>query len=250
MGFPTETPEETKQTRDFLLQAVRQHPYVTVSANTFHLMRGSNIFAEPNRYGITEVYAEGDIALVLQFREPVRDAHCSGPHEAAREVFRAQYLPDVDDAESAQAFWHFVDQTGIFYLQKVLLARNPYHDLATSRIVPPDYLERYYTFDNLAVMSSGRQNGSVVVFSWITNNYVRIPDAIIPFVVHSHESRTIQENLSEFVPTTLFSMGKKVVRSLIAAGGLSPASGKTPMDDREEAIVDGGVQDIVVAMEG
>jgi hypothetical protein len=171
MGFPTETAEEIAQTRDFLIENIRRYRYLTVSANRFYLMRGSGIAEDPGAFGIEHVVDPGDVALVLEFAEPQRDRNRALVERSVREVFQAEFLPDLDEPETAEALWHFIDQTGIFYLQKVEHLKNPFHALAEARSVepPPDYVERRYETSHLFWVGG-------LVCDWVTLNYHAVPE--------------------------------------------------------------------------
>jgi hypothetical protein len=171
MGFPTETAEEIRQTRDFLIENIRRYRYLTVSANRFYLMRGSGIADAPGAFGIERVIDPGDVALALEFVEPERERNRDLVERCVREVFQAEFLPDLDEPETAEALWHFIDQTGIFYLQKVEHLKNPFHVLAEARSVepPPDYTERRYETSHLFWVGD-------LVCDWITLNYHEVPD--------------------------------------------------------------------------
>lgn len=178
MGFPTETIEEIEATRDFLLDAIERHDYVTVSANTFYLMRGSMIAAQPKRFGIASTTASGDLRLVLDFDEPGRAERYQAARRAAGEVYRSQFLPFGKDCDFAEGFWHFIDQAGIFYVQKVERRSNPYRALERNFAeLPPRILERFteklprhWIFE-----LPGERDGEALICDWVTLNYARLP---------------------------------------------------------------------------
>jgi hypothetical protein len=182
LGFPTETQEEIAATRDFLIENIRRYRYLTVSANRFYLMRGSGMADEPGAFGIERVIDRGDVALVLEFVEPERDRNRALVDRSVQQVFQAEFLPDLDEPATAEAFWHFIDQTGIFYLQKVEYPKNPFHALAEARHLelPPDYLDRRYEISHLfwvdgpaAAIGDGLAG---ILCDWITLNYHAVPD--------------------------------------------------------------------------
>src|SRR5206468_11773628 len=112
---------------------IEQSRYVTVSANVFHLMRGSGIHREYQTFQIEQVSDVGDISLVLQFKEPERNKNEAFAYAAAESVFRAEFMPDAEDPGLAESLWHFIDQTGMFYVQKVVHRDNPFRALVNRR---------------------------------------------------------------------------------------------------------------------
>jgi len=165
MGFPTETKDEVTDTRNLLVDLIRESQHVTSSPNVFHLMKGSVMAAEPERFGIKKLISQGDLRLVLDFQTD-EDARPFA-HDCAKNVHREQFLPYAEDqGGSAEAFWAFIDQSGIFYSQKTAMSNSPYRF---------DVLElgdedacRYAAFVDCIVDGLPM----TLAIDWITMNYV------------------------------------------------------------------------------
>jgi len=220
MAFPTETLEEIALTKEFLIGNVRRHPYVTVSANIFHLMRGSVMARDPGAFGISETQDEGDVRLVLGFTEDQRQRNEQFAFEASREIYRAVFLPHADDPWGAEAFWHFIDQTGIFYLQKVSCRNNPYHELANSALepLPANYETQLYKRSRLYALETASTENECVICDWVTNNYAQLPRAIVPFLMEYDEREPLYRNLELLVPTNVQQIAREAFPDLVRAG--------------------------------
>ncbi|HEX8240498.1 MAG TPA: radical SAM protein [Allosphingosinicella sp.] len=181
MGFPTETLHEISETRSFLLRAIEEHHYVTVSANTFYLMRGSMIALRPERFGIQKVEERGDLRLVLEFEEDGRAERLQAARLAAGAVYQAQFLPFGEDIDFAEGFWHFIDQAGVFYVQKVERRRNPYRELAREFAAPAERVrsrfERPLSRNWLFELPPDGDEDEATICDWVTLNYARLPRA-------------------------------------------------------------------------
>jgi hypothetical protein len=124
LGFPTETFAEIARTRDFLVEAIRDSRYTTVSANQFYLMRGSVAARDPSSVGITAVRDRGDAALVFDWDDGQSPSVRAASRDATRAVYEEEFWPG--DPDFAEGLWHLIDQSGIFYTQKTVLRENPF----------------------------------------------------------------------------------------------------------------------------
>src|SRR5271157_1274603 len=177
MGFPTESRGEIRLTADVIGQCIEEHEYVTVSANLFHLMKGSEIYRDPSAFGITEVIDRGVISLTSSFHEPIRDANLAFADEQSKSLYNKVFLPHVHDPESAEAYWHFVDQTGIFYLEKVHCPTNPYREMAREAATPlgDDFGSLTFAPTKVVELQNASRNGSRTICDLVTNNYAVVP---------------------------------------------------------------------------
>lgn len=234
LGFPTETREEIAATRDFLIDNIKRHRYLTVSANLFHLMRGSGIFHGPKEFNIEAMIDPGDIALVLQFRERERDANLAFSERSVQEIFRAEFLPDSEHPETAQALWHFIDQTGIFYVQKVASSKNPFHALAEARstVIPADFVERRYEPACLFWLDDLNTADCAVLCDWGTLNCAQVPVWLREFLVRFDHSRSLRANVNQFLEPRRAQEGYSAFRALIGGGFYrSVQTAVAPMND-------------------
>jgi hypothetical protein len=196
MGFPTETADEILATRDFLVDNIQRRRYLTVSANLFHLMRGSGIAREPSAFGITDVADTGDVALVLRFVERERERNESLVEASARQAYQAEFLPDIDDGISAEGFWHFIDQTGMFYVQKVVHPKNPYHQLAEARAtpLPSDFGDWRFERSHLFWIEDPATDRTGLLCDWVTFNYVEVPAWLKDFIFECDPTLPLHAN--------------------------------------------------------
>ena len=196
LGFPTETTEEIAATRDFLIQHIQRRRYLTVSANLFHLMRGSGIAQDCDAFGIERIVDTGDVALVLGFVERERARNQTFVEMSVRQVYQAEFLPDVNDPITAEAFWHFIDQTGIFYVQKVVHQKNPYHELAEARRmpIPSTFIESRYNPSRLFWLGDSSRADSGYLCDWVTFNYVEIPSWLKDFLFLFDDAVSLRAN--------------------------------------------------------
>lgn len=237
LGFPTETREEILQTRDFLIENIRRYRYLTVSANRFYLMRGSGIADDPRAFGIERVIDRGDVALVLDFEEPQADAHRELAERAVQQVFQAEFMPDLDEPAAAEALWSFIDQTGIFYLQKVEHPKNPFHALAEARNVepPPDFAERRYAASRLfwiGPAAAAAYGTSDLVCDWITLNYHAAPGWLRDLLAELDPDVSLRANVERHVHDPAHREAAwRSLRALSRSGLLVPHPAPDPAGD-------------------
>jgi hypothetical protein len=260
LGFPTETLEEITETRDFLIRHVQRHRYLTVSANLFHLMKGSAIAREPEAFGITQVLDRGDVALVLGFVEQERAKNEAFAQLSAQRIYQAEFLPDIDDPHTAEALWHFIDQTGMFYVQKVVHSKNPFHELAERRNapLPLDYIDRHYYPSQLFCLTSPSGSDHALLCDWVTFNYAQVPSWLRDFVLSFDPSYTLRENAQMQLGSQRCEEAHMAFRTLVESGlfiqsevtGLSPtaapgsgifAKGNVPVRLEDTSIEEGTV---------
>ena len=199
MAFPTETEEEIKETKDFLIENVKKQRYFTVSANTFYLMRGSGIAADPLSFNISKMSSEGDISLTFNFFETERSKNKVFADKCAQKIYQEIFAPHIDDALSAESFWHFVDHTGIFYLQKVMCRDNPFHLLTSSAssALREDFLEQTYSIvSTLRELKSLSNSSDKVYLDLATFNYIKIPQKYMPLILDFDERNTVRDNIN------------------------------------------------------
>jgi hypothetical protein len=254
MGFPTETKAEITATRDFLIAAIVRFRYLTVSANLFHLMRGSGMAQQPAEYGIEISNENGDVALVLDFFEPERARNFEYAALAAQRVYQAEFLPDIDDPGTAEAFWHFIDQTGIFYVQKVVHPKSPYHVLSETRCrdVGPNFASLFFAPSRLFWINDALPFENDVLCDWVTFNYATIPPWLRNFVRSYDPNAPLESNVTGLVDSEWREKSYEAFRALVEAGfflmhpsaeqrlcGPPPKKifrrGRVPIDDGQES---------------
>ena len=220
LGFPTETVEEITRTRDFLLHYIHRLRYLTVSANLFYLMRGSAIAADPEAFNIRSVVDPGDVALVLPFVEHERAQSEGFATHSAQELYQAVFLPGLEQPEEAEGFWHFIDQTGIFYVQKVVHAKNPYHELAEKRAgpVPSDFPNRRYAPSRLFWLDSPVSGQPGALCDWVTMNYVQTPSWIRDFLCSLDPTKTLIANVDALLSGDRQAVALEAFPSFVKAG--------------------------------
>ncbi len=229
MGLPTETAEEIGMTRDFLLANIRRHRFVTVSANQFFLMRGSGIADAPEAFEVQIEESPEDIALVLAFHEQHRQANQGLAVSAAQEIYNEIFLPHVEDPVSAESFWNFVDQTGIFYLQKVLYRDNPYHKMAYS--AGAGDLKRQYCRSKTSRIEGEDAEGRAIFIDWVTHNYVRVPDTLVAWFCRHDASLDVITNIHRFVAPESHALAIGTFSALVEAGFFYDPSESESSDD-------------------
>lgn len=202
LGFPTETREEISETATFLIERIARFRYLTVSANLFHLMKGSGIARAPREFDINSTSEIGDISLVLQFDEEERSKNYSFAESCILRIFQAEFLPDAEDPVSAEALWHFIDQTGIFYVQKVVHSKNPFHELAERRnlALSADFADFHYEPSYVFWIDTKRGENIRLLCDWITMNYARLPSWLVDFIHLFDSSDTLRENIERLLP--------------------------------------------------
>ncbi|MFN3650375.1 MAG: radical SAM protein [Armatimonadota bacterium] len=193
LGFPTETLEEISATSTLLASAIRNSKYVTTSPNLFYLMRGSKMAAEPDKYGI-KLLPTDTMALVHNFTEEQWSHNRSYASECVSALHRLQFSPDVENSTEAESYWHFIDQTGIFYLEKVNYSNNPYRQLAAdaARISGDEIRTGLLLEGELFELEGASQDGSLLLCDWVTNNYARIDErfrSVISAILSGYDSR-------------------------------------------------------------
>ncbi|HYL34617.1 MAG TPA: radical SAM protein [Bryobacteraceae bacterium] len=232
LGFPTETREEITRTATFLIESIARHRYLTVSANLFYLMRGSGIAADPEQFNIQRISEAGDVALVLQFDEPERNENYSLAEQSVQRVFQAEFFPDTDEP-AAQAFWHFIDQTGMFYVQKVIHAKNPFHALAERRNtpLPQDFLEARYQPSGLFWLDESEEGDSRLLCDWVTFHYAQIPLWLRDFLLRFDYSCSLRANVERLLPRQRWEETYGAFRTLAENGFLlTTSAGMCPQD--------------------
>lgn len=241
MGFPTETREEIEQTADFIAECIERHPYVTVSANIFHLMKGSEIYRNPAAFGITEVIDRGALSLASAFHEPVRDSNLQYAYERAQSLYNRVFLPQVHDPESAEAYWHFVDQTGIFYLEKVHYSTNPYRAMARAAEapLPEDFGAWYFAPSRLVELRSASGDGLSTICDLVTNNYTVVHETLSKFVLGYDPEATFEENLSAMAARDQWPEYATAFRELFRAGFFRRRGERVPSSPGDSAVQPG-----------
>jgi hypothetical protein len=220
LGFPTERREEIKATRDLLIKNIRHHRYLTVSANLFYLMRGSGIAQQPADFGIERIVDTGDVSLVLRFVEQERSKNQEFAELSAQEIYQAEFLPDIDDPCTAEAFWHFIDQTGVFYVQKVVNPKNPYHELAEVRqaVLPSDFIDLRYESPYLFWLENSSDRDHGWLCDWVTFNYAEIPCWLKEFVFLFHPAVSLRANVEKLLQPDLHQRAYATFRELVQNG--------------------------------
>lgn len=201
LGFPSETAEETALTRDFLFNAIRSHRYVTVSANTFFLMRGSRAAADPQSVGITRVRENGDVGLVLEYDEDCPEGKAAFAQRCANEIFEAEFMPGSEEPYMARGFWSFIDQSGLFYTEKIEYGENPYRAMAQSRseTLESSYADDTYVLSRLVRLRALDVPGRVGFFDWVTGNYGVVPGWLEPLLEDYNSQRSFRDNVDALI---------------------------------------------------
>ena len=214
LGFPTETRAEIQATFEFLVSSIERYKYLTVSPNLFYLMRGSGMAQHPEMFGLNICDAGESVALVLNFNEAEHDANLKFARDAVRRIHQRQFLPNVDDPEFAEEFWHFVDQTGIFYLQKVMLAVNPYRDIGRNADAGPS-LEVHASISDLFWLKPDQKSDEWLLCDWATNNFCSLPGFVHGLFERYDETLTVQENIIRGVDSTKREIVAGICRMLL-----------------------------------
>jgi hypothetical protein len=206
LGFPTENREEIATTEEFSISSIGRYRYLTVSPNLFYLMAGSAMEQNSETNGIQLNSKRESTRLVLDFYEPLRDANREFAQEAVREIHKEQFLRHADDPAFAEEFWHFVDQTGIFYVQKVVHADSPYLALANVASSAPGlnhFLERKYDQSRLYVLETPSSQNELILCDWVTNNYARMSIFMRPLIDNFDVNLSLRDNIRRCVPTEM-----------------------------------------------
>jgi hypothetical protein len=238
LGFPTETKAEIEATRNFLISSIRRFRYLTVSANLFHLMRGSGMAQQPSDFNIESVSDQGDVGLVLDFVEEEHAKNLDYAALAAQRVYQAEFLPDIDDPATAEAFWHFIDQTGVFYVQKVVYAKNPYHALSEARTkdIAPDFVDMLYEPSFLFWISDSAESEAGLLCDWVTFNYAEIPTWLKDFVFQFNPAATLRANVERLVVVDRHEETYEAFRSFLDSGLFLSATTGSANDPPEQRI--------------
>ncbi|HYL34622.1 MAG TPA: radical SAM protein [Bryobacteraceae bacterium] len=220
LGFPSESKAETAATRDFLLNAIRSFRYVTVSANTFYLMRGSRAAEDPQSVGITRVKERGNVSLVLDYEEAAEEGKPAFAERSAHEVFEAEFMPGLGEPYMARGYWSFIDQSGLFYTEKIEYRENPYRAMAKSRSEPlaPSFADVTYLRSRLFRLRTLETSDRAVFSDWVTGNYVAIPPGLAPLLESYDSTKTLRSNLSELVAPRFGDTALELFPSLYAHG--------------------------------
>jgi hypothetical protein len=164
-------------------------------------MRGSGIAQEPAAFGIERTDSRGDVSLILDFAEPEHERNRELAELATGQVYQAEFLPDVGDPATAEALWHFIDQTGIFYVQKVVHPKNPFHELAErrNRALPDDFADRLYEPSHLFALSNPTSEETAVLCDWITLNYAEVASWVVDVVRCWDPAVSLRANVERLV---------------------------------------------------
>ena len=227
LGFPSETAEETALTRDFLLHAVRSHRYVTVSANTFYLMRGSQAATNPESVGITRVRENGDVGLVLEYDETGAAGKAAFAQRCAHEVFEAEFMPGSGEPYLARGFWSFIDQSGLFYTEKIEYAENPYRAMAQSRAEPLEscYADSTYIRSRLFRVRALDAGGRVAFSDWVTGDYAAVPSWLEAFLHNYDSQQSLRKNVYALIEPGFREQAIDLFPNLYAHGFFRKPSG-------------------------
>ena len=156
---------------------------------------------DPSAFHIQSVSDQGDVALVLDFAEEERTKNLDYAALAAQRVYQAEFLPDIDDPSTAEDFWHFIDQTGVFYVQKVVHVKNPYHALSEARSeeIPAGFADLLYEPSFLFWISDSPKNEGGLLCDWVTFNYAEIPTWLKDFVFQFNPATSLRANVERLV---------------------------------------------------
>ena len=210
-----------RDTRDFLIGAIRRYRYLTVSANTFYLMRGSQAAIEPETVGITKLLPNGDVRLILDYDEPGREKRAEFAAACAEAVFEAQFMPETSDRQMARGYWGFIDQTGIFYTEKTFYERNPYRAIGPV-LAAEDVDSNPITLScNRIFRIPAMDHAALVgVANWSTGQYALMPNSVAIFLESWDPIKTWSENF-EAVSAPLEQTVRDVLPQLIKSGFLA-----------------------------
>ena len=222
LGFPTETRDEIQATFEFLLSSIRRYRYLTVSPNLFYLMKGSGMAQHPEQFGLKIGDVGDGVGLVLSFTEPEHDANLDFSRDAVRRLHQAQFLPNVDDPEFAEEFWHFVDQTGIFYLQKVALPASPFKGVGRNPGAGAS-LEQYASLSDLFSIETSQAGDEWLLCDWVTNNFSPLPGFMRTLIAAYDESLSVQENINSSVDLEKREIAAEICTVLLEHGFLIPS---------------------------
>jgi hypothetical protein len=219
LGFPTETRPEISETFEFLVSSIEKYKYLTVSPNLFYLMRGSGMAQHPELFGLNVHNVSDSVALVLSFSEPQHDANLLFALDAVRRVHQKQFLPNVEDPEFAEEFWHFIDQTGIFYLQKVFFSHNPYKHIGR-RVAAVSSLQVFASTDNLFWLKPDATGDEWLLCDWVTYNFCLVPSLIRQFFEKYDDTATVHDNIERHVESQTRLIAEDVCAVLLKNGFL------------------------------
>ena len=140
-------------------------------------MRGSRAAEDPQSVGITSVRGRGDVGLVLDFEEAETTGKAAFAQGCAHEIFEAEFMPGLDEPYMARGYWSFIDQSGLFYTEKIEYRKNPYRALAASRSKPltSSCADAMYDRSRLFRVHTMDAGGDVVFSDWVTGNYAAVP---------------------------------------------------------------------------
>jgi len=142
IGFPSETKEETQETIDFIEYNFKNRKYLTYSANVFYVMKGSEIYNDPEKFGIsiTDNYENEKLSAINYIdNNPGEKYTYKELRLISQKIYSKMYfkesLKDDSRLNDAFQFCDFVNKTGIFYIQKLINSYNPYlNDLSIKKL--------------------------------------------------------------------------------------------------------------------
>jgi radical SAM superfamily enzyme len=133
IGFPSETKQETDETLKFIDYQLKNRKYFTYSANVFYLMKGSDVYKNPEKYNIKlddkhENVKLSDINFVDNNpgEKYTRDELAYLSRKAYSKLFFKEEDLDYSTIQTGYHFWDFLDRTGLFYEHKLVNSHNPY----------------------------------------------------------------------------------------------------------------------------
>ncbi|OGI07730.1 MAG: hypothetical protein A2Y40_10000 [Candidatus Margulisbacteria bacterium GWF2_35_9] len=207
LGFPSETKEETQETIDFVVSHLYKLRFYTYSANAFYLMKGSEIYRNPDKYNISicEDSMNIQISNIRFIDNAPGEKYTRGEIiKITRELYARLFLRYNYQQQSlfGYGFWDFTDRSGIFYYHKVYNKINPYwlrHNSDNKRLTKQIMIQKYKMIPLI-----NRNNAKHEFFNLQSHQYIFVDDAIYDiflfFLNNYKKTFSLKENMDQTKP--------------------------------------------------
>lgn len=195
--FPTETKEEIINTRNFLLNEVKENAFFTYTAWLFWLNKWTDTYINKDKYWIK--FKEDKTGWEIFINEYYEKNYIENYwfiDETREEVITKLFFWNNNTKLDVKNFWYFAEHSNVFHVQQLLYNNNPYliyfsrNDLINSDNL---YAYKYEVNKYLQFISS---NNWWIVKNWLFNTNAIISNGIYELLKKIDKRVSLNENIN------------------------------------------------------
>lgn len=188
--FPTETKEEIIWTKNFLLKHLKQNDFFSYTAWFFWLNKWTDVYLNKKRYWVS--FQEANMwweIFIKNYDEKNITENWSLLLDTRNELLSKLFFWDVYNNVNVINFWHFIEHSSIFHIQKLKLNINPYLDFFSKN--------KSINYENMCI-NKFKVNG-YLQFTRI-NNFYKVKNCLLETdLILSSNSRKLLKNYNKSI---------------------------------------------------